>query len=314
MVTIQDPGAVLSAEARSDLLTRGGSYGLQVIVRLDSTEPNRNALKAVASSLVTTSSELVIAIDPAHHFTYVKGSADLGLPTDASLAAAGNPFFREHDWAGGVDAIVTRSLAIRNAPRTQTLSSPGVIQQQASPASSSAAMWWMMGGLVVLVAAVTAYVLWRLRRTREALELETEELRSRNIEESSWHERFRQRIAGSPPPMRPRVDAPAYVAPVGPSPVILRDRSDGLSELMAFELGEMSGRQTRPIVERETVIVEQGSSSSWGDGGSSSSWGESSSSSDGGSSSSWGGSDDSSSSSSDWGGGSDSSGGSGSEW
>jgi uncharacterized membrane protein YgcG len=331
MIQIIDPNATLSADQVRDLQARSASYPFNVSVVIDGQVQSKGALEARVSSMLSGSKALVIGIAPVHRFTYVKGSVDLGLPSGSAIASAGNQFFRSGDLVSGIDAIAARAASMRTASQVFTSQTgvPIIVQQR----TTSAGVWWLLGSVSFVVLAVTVY--WVIRRRRIAreleaaradLQMEAAEFRGRNLEEQDWHDRMAARVpvastVPSTPSMAPRVSyVPRVAAPASPvivnqpAPVIIGNQSNGFDNLMAFELGEMAGRdRSDRVVERDReVVVERDNS------GSSSSWGSDSSSS---SSSSWG-SDSSSSSSSDWGGGdSGSSGGSdsgssggGSDW
>jgi hypothetical protein len=345
MITITDPNSTLTVAQVHELQARAAAYRFDVKLLIDGEATSKMALESTVASMVNGPHTLVIGIAPTHHFTFVKASVDLGLPTGPAVAAAGNQFFRAGDLVNGIDAIAAKAQSLRTASaviQSQT-GVPIVVQQH----TTSAGVWWLLGGLALLTVAVAAWIMWRNKRrdeemaaARVALDLEAAELRSRNLEEREWYDRMAARVQDAPSaviplPSAPRVSyAPTLarsVQPVvvsQPTPVVVQNQSNGLDNLLAFELGEMSGRDRGRdrVVEREVVVERDSgsssssswgsdssssstSSSSWSDSSSSSSSWSDSSSSDSSSSSDWG----SSSSGGDWGGGSDS-GSSGSDW
>jgi len=327
MIQVHDAYDVLSAAQIHDLEARSAAYPFNVQLVILGPGASKADLQAKVSSMVSEPHLLAIGIAPTHHFTYVKGSVDLGLPSGPDVASAGNRFFRSGDLVSGIDAIAARAMAVRTTSHiTQSQTGvPIVIQER----HTSAGVWWLLGGVTALVIAVAAYLIWRNRRRQleheanEAeLAMEAAELRSRNLDEASWNARLAARTSA-----KPGIPAPATTSYAAPSPlrsvstqtavpvtqptVIVQSQSSGLDNLLAFELGTMSNRDRVIEREREVIYVEPTPIiSPTPDSGSSSSWGGS----DSGSSSSWGGSDDSSSSSDSGGswGGSDSGG--GSDW
>jgi hypothetical protein len=326
MITISDPNNVLSAAQTQDLQSRSAAYPFDVHVVIDGLAPSKAALENHVTSLVNGPRTLVIGVAPTHHYTFVKGSVDLGLPSGSAIAAAGNQYFRAGDLVSGIDAIAARAMTLRTTSHIVTSQTgvPIVVQEH----HTSAGVWWLLGSAALLVAAVAAYIMWRNRKRQEEheaiqaeLAMEAAELRGRNLDEASWNDRLAASTKATPAlkhqpmitgyPVASRGVVSQTAAPIiinQPSPIIVQPQSSGLDNLLAYELGAMSNRQD-VVIERE-VVVERESS------GSSSSWGGDSSSS---SSSDYGSSDDSSSSSDYGSSGGDSgswsdSGGGGSEW
>jgi uncharacterized membrane protein YgcG len=329
MLTIQDPGNVLSHSQVEALTAKAHAYPFDIHVLIGTGSGSRAAFERDVDQAITPGSRAVsIGVDPTHHFSHVYASASLGLPSGPTVASAGNVFFRHGDLVEGIDAIAAKANDLQVQTRTVTSQTgmPIVIHEH----KTAEGVWWALGGLAALVAVVVVWAIWRARRrdaaaaaARADLEMEAAELRSRNIEEQAWHDKLAARrrsepVAGATPlPVEPTyaryaragqaapspMPAPSYV-PQAPQPVIINQvppSSSVLDTMLEVEMIRDLDRdryRPAPVIERE-VVVERDTSSS------SSLFGSDDSS----SSSSWGSSDDSSSSSSfDSGGGGDSGG------
>lgn len=322
-ITINDPLETLSPEQRATLEAKSAAYPFDIHVMVATNLASKPLFESQVAGMVTGPKTLAIGIDPAHHFTFVRGSADLGLPNGPEVASAGNAYFKRGDLVTGIDSIAARSNDLRISARlvTSQTGTPIVVHNH----TTSAGVWWMLGGLAAVVIAVTAYVIVRNRRrenrARELeLELENErlELQTRNVEEQSWHDRMKdkadngydvraaKRIASVPPSRAPYIApgasyTPYPSAPPAPAPIIVNNQpnNSGLDMLIGYELGRSESPR---VVEREVVVERDSGGSRWDSPSESSS------------SSSWDSSSDSSSSS-DYGGGSDSgSSGGGGDW
>lgn len=300
--------------------------------------PDHNTLEDDAHNSVDNPNVLVIAVDPTHHKTIVRfGNATGVKPGDYdSISQAGNAHFRSHEIAQGIEAIVIRSVASKQATVAISVSNAPVVVQQ----GLSAPTWFLIALFAGSLAGIVIWLVRKSRKDRESFEkalddnrLETSELMSRNVEamtsDSQWGA-----VAGATPAVptpavrppstysarAPRTYARPAVAPVYTQPVVIQQNNSN-DFLTGMLVGEMLEDKRDVVVEREVVrerreetSYDSGGSSSSSDSGSSS-WGSSSSDDSGGSSSSWdsGSSSDSSSSSDSGGGGFDSGGGS-SSW
>lgn len=322
-ITINDPLETLTAQQATTLQVKAAAYPFDIRLTIVSNLSSKPLFESQVAAMVDGPHVLAIGVDPQHHFTHVRGSADLGLPNGPEVAAAGNRYFRKGDLVTGIDSIAARANDLRVSAKLVSSQSgdPIIVHQH----QTAVVVWWILGATMVLT-AVTLVYLWLRNRKRErdlvaqtaAAAEEAAELRGRNLEEGVWHERMRGKAettsspplpVGGPSGQRAPYQAPApsytpFPSP-SPTPIIVNSpapNNSGLDMLIGYELGRSESPR---VVERETVIVEpdrSGSGSSWsGDSGSSSS-------------TDWGSSSDSSSSS-DWGGGSDSgSSGGGGDW
>lgn len=293
MITIRDNINTLTPHQVQALKDKSNAYPFDVYLTVGA-QGSKAAFQAEVSSLVTRPAVLSIGVDPAHHFTFVRGSVDLGLPSGPEVASAGNAFFKRADLVGGVDAITAKALELKVATRVteSATGTPIVVHEH----TTSSGVWWGLGAVaaVVLGVAVWNWVTVR-RREREhrraVLELEAETA-DRQIEKAERADlaRFDRELSAAP---RPR-PTPAYYPPPpvpAPAPVVVNSGNNDL--LTGIVIGDMMHRHDTPapapVVVRE--VVRESSPSSWSsDSGSSSS-------------SDWGGG------SSDWGGG-----GGGSDW
>ena len=345
MIQIVDPGQTLSPAQVDALTAKAHAYPFDVIVEIQTQYAlSRASFENQVALRVTPGSRIVsIGVDPRQHYTFVRSSAALGVPSGRQVAEAGNPFFRQGNLVEGIDAILAKANQLRVEPVAPRHFVAGpdqrVVQSQAGVPiviqenHTSAGVWWGVGGFVLVAGAVVAYVVWRTRQARqearkaqEALTAEAAELAARNVEEQSWHDRMaKQRRAQpephevsfaptppaytDPPVRRVRQTSPVKRVTRAPAPtpqpsvVVVDGNRNNGLDML---IGYELGKSSAPAP--APVIIEREvtrPAPSYSYESSSSSSGDSSS------SSSWGGSSDSSSSS-DFGGGSDSS--SGSDW
>jgi len=296
MITIDDRDGALAPADQQLLRDKSNAYPFDTKILLWSGASNKAAFQQEVARQVTGPHTVAIGVDVRHHTTFVRGSADLGLPNGDEVAKSGNSYFKHGDLVAGLDAIAARASDLRVTSRTTTSQASGapiIVHEH----TTSAGVWWLLGGVSCVVLLVAVVVWWQARardRKRRVLEAELEselaDQRIRNHEESSFDARLR---AGLPASYTP------YSA--APSVVVQQSNNDFLTGLLVADA--LNPR-------RDTTIIERSSSGS----SSGSSWGSDSSPSDSSSSSDWGSSSDSSSSS-DWGGGGSDGGSSGgSDW
>jgi hypothetical protein len=294
------------------LRDRSNAYGFDIKVTISDGTHSKPQLEQHVGDRLTGRNQISIGVDPTHHYTYVRGSSDLGLPSGPAMASAGNPHFKKGDLAAGIDAIAGRANSLKASRVVESATGAPIIVHEHT---TSAGVWWGLGGLALVVLAVVAWVLWRSsKRDAEARRLAAEltnEIGDRQIARAErgavddFDRRLRTTIeplVAFPPPPALRQRAPYPQSVPAPAPVIVNQggNRDLLTDMLIFDA--VTNPHRHDTVVRERVIERDSSSSSWG-----------SSSSDSGSSSgsSWDSGSSSSSSSSDWGGGSsDSSGGS----
>jgi hypothetical protein len=296
------------------LRDRSNAYGFDIKVTISDGSHSKPQLEQHVGDRLTGRNQVSIGVDPKHHYTYVRGSADLGLPSGPAMASAGNPFFKKGDMVGGIDAIAGRANSLKASRVVESATGAPIIVHEHT---TSAGVWWGLGGLAVVVVAGVVWLLWRSsKRDAEARRLAAElnnEIGDRQIAraERSAVDDFDRRLRTTmgPPAAMPssppaRLQYSTYPQSVpAPAPVIVNQggNRDLLTDMLIFDA--VTNPRRHDTVVRERVIERDSSSSSWG-----SSSGDSGSS----SGSSWdSGSSSGSSSSSDWGGGSSDGGGGG---
>ncbi len=330
MIAIRDNIGTLTAEQRQALTDKALAYPFDIYVTIGATG-SKGAFQAEVSSLVTKAKVVSIGVDPAHRFTFVRGSKDLGLPDGPELAAAGNAHFKRADIVGGIDSIAAKARELKVSSRIVESATGSPIVVQEKPMASG--WWWALGGLGAIVLGVSVGVWLSKRREAAAhrammaeLNNELGDAKLANAERSAVVpdlNEFDRRLAAAAErkPRRPsysgqRVDdapepAAIYLGGSYQPPVVVQQSNNDLltGMLLADALSHNHHHTHTTVTERvvERTSGDSGSSSSWGSdsSGSSSSWSDSSSSSswDSGSSSSY------DSGGSDWGGG-----GGGSDW
>lgn len=322
MIDIEDQLHAFDTAQLQHLRDRANAYGIDIKLTVSDGSHSRAQLEQHVASRVTGRKQISIGVDPKHHFTFVRGSRDLGLPSGPEIASAGNSFFRTGDLVGGIDAIAARANSLKSEAVTSHTGAPIIIHQHTPPATTSVSAWWYLGGLGVVVLAVVGYVLWRnAKREREAERLAAElnnaigDRMLENAERGAVRD-FETRLNASAarraaPAPRPSYSPYPYPVPTPApaAPVIVNQGggNDMLTNMLLFDaLTDHHHHHDTRVIERERVVERDTSSSSWDSGGGDSS-----------SSSSWDSSSDSSSSS-DWGGGDSGggfdSGGGGSDW
>lgn len=316
MIDVQDQLHTFDEPQLQHLRDRAHAYGFDLKITISDGSHNKGQLEQHVGERLTGRNQISIGVDPKHHYTYVRGSRDLGLPSGPEVASAGNQFFKNGDLVGGIDAIAARanSLKASRVVESQT-GAPIVVHEH----TTSAGVWWLLGGLGATVLAVVVYLLWRSsKRDAEARRLAAElnnEIGDRQIAraERGAAADFDRRLSATlepisafPPPPAPtqRRPAPQPTIVQAPAPVVVNQGgNDLLTNMLILDAVTDRHHHHDTIVHERVIERDTSSGSSW-----------SSSSSDSSSSSSWDSGSSSSSSSSDWGGGGDSGGGGGSDW
>lgn len=293
-IVFRDPAGALTPAAMSGLQAHVGDWPFAAHVLVEAA-PDLPTLEDDAHAWVDSPNVVVIAIDPSHHRVVTRFGSATGVKTGDfdAVSASGSVAFRAHDLPGGIEAILLRARASREASTALTSSTqPPVIIEHGLTAGT----WVPMVLFAGLLVGVIVWLVRRARRSDEvftnALEenrLETSELRSRNIHEEAWADVVaRQEVSATPrtPRRRPATSVPLSslaVAParhriVAPQPQVIVQQRDNLVDGML--LGEMmadrGGRDREVVIEREVNAgrpsVDVGGASSSYDAGSTSSY------------------------------------------
>lgn len=300
---VDDPSNILSASDYASV--NGVSSPLDVKVLVTSAD-SKPGLDMHVHDLVTSANTLAIGIDSVHRYTFTHFGTGTGISRGdyQGVARAGNGEFHAGNWAAGIRAIVNAANAASSEGQHGTV----VVQEPTTVVEHPAAWPYLLGFGAM---AVICLIAWRwMRRKSVAIEQaaqeardETQEMRTRNIEEQGWHDKMAAKISAAPalasvPPVAgPRQAASRSTRPM-PSPAPPRHRpapsyapaavpiivnqgtNDGL--LAGLFIGESMGRPS--VVEREVIHESPRYERDTGsDGGSSSSSFDSGSSSDSGS-------------------------------
>lgn len=301
------------------LNSEAGAWPFDVHILVENAD-SRDILEDHAHLAVTGPNVMAIAVDPTHHRTVTRFGTNTGVkPGDYdSITQAGNAHFRAHEVRQGLEAIVVRASASRQAVTAISASNEPVVLKEGLGTGT----WFC---IVVGFFALGGFIVWLVRkqkRDRENFEralddnrLETSELVSRNTraivdDEDTYTAQYPTKRTYKTKGISAHISVPT----VQPSTIVVNSGSNNNDLLTGMLIGEELSRPTREYVPAPVYAPAPvpsytpspsysnddsgGSSSSWDSG--SSSWDSGSSSSDsGGSSSSW----DSGSSSFDFGGG-----------
>ncbi len=296
-VVIHDSTGFLPSGDVAQLQTDQGAWPFDVHVLVEKTA-NQAALEDDAHKAVTSPNVLVIGIDPTHHRTVVRFGTGTGVKAGDydSVSQAGNAHFRAGEKVQAIEAILIRAKASKDAVTAISTSATPVVVQ----GGLSTGTWLFISLLVVGFAGLAIWLYRRSKKNEESFKqaldenkLETQELRSRNIEESDWADGLRRanaareqsRATGQPvvtatqrqsvsapttyqPPV---ASAPAYVPPprpvyapatayAAPQVVVQQSSSNNDGFLTGLLVGETlsSGRRERDvIIERDREVVRE---------------------------------------------------------
>lgn len=267
MIDIDDELHTFDASQLQQLRDRANAYPFELKVLVSDGSLTKPVFEQHVAARVTGFGQVSIGVDPKHHFTFVRGSKDLGLPSGPDVASAGNPFFRHGDLVGGIDAIAARASSLKATRIVQSQTgSPIIVHEH----KTSAGVWWLLGGLGVTVVAVVVYLLWRsAKRDAEARRLAAElnnEIGDRQMARAElgaaddFNRRLRSssrpQAAASIPAPRPSYSPYPYaVAAPAPAPVIINQggNRDILTDMLLIDAMTDHSRHER-VIERERAI------------------------------------------------------------
>lgn len=344
--TIHDDLGKLTGHDVSDIQRAAGDWPFDTQVLIVSAESS-NRLDDMAHNAITNPHVVAIAVDPPHHHTSVRFGTATGVKAGDydSITKAGSAHFRSGEFGAGIVAIGTRAEGSSKAHVAMAQSNEPVIVEH----GWSAGTWFVF--ILVFGAAITglAFLFRRWRKAQQRIEADLAETRdqasqllTRNIEEGSWMNRFKENQAAAKkddvtytvrgPNLATQAiprPAPAYVPgereipTAAPSTVVIERGSSTDDLLTGMIIGESMNRPLSPLTRVEyddgpyrprydpPARVERSSSSDSGGWFGSSSGSSSSKSDDSGSNDSWS-SSDSGGSDSSWS--SSDSGSSGGDW
>jgi len=243
---------------------------------------SRAALDAKVASMVNSANTLAIGVDPVHHYTFTHFGVGAGVPRDQyqEIARAGNGEFKQGHWGAGINAIIANATAARHEARS-TNTTIVVPTQVTTVEHPIPVLPFVIGGAVLLLGF---FLLWRWNKRRSAevaktlndFQSEAQQMRSRNIEEQGWHDKFGEKVRRS---KAARPAAPSQQ----PQVIVTGSNNDGM--LTGLIIGESLASRRDPPARDYAPAPASHSESAWqgSSGSSSSSWDSGSSSSDSGS-------------------------------
>lgn len=300
------------SQAESDRITAKNQDWTFTLKATMADFPSRHALEEAAHSCVDAPDNVCVVVDPGHHWT----SVHYGTSTSVSrsdyntIAAAGNSYFKQGDFAGGIIAIGERAMvSVKNTQSAASVVPPvtsTVKPSKPTTGDTTGDSWLWFGLFMAVLASAIVFVWYRLSRRQKKLD---EDMSSYREERNEYLDANVDRIikTDSAPKSRPPPPAPMRPSAVVPQTVVHEHYNSSNNDMLTgVLLGQaMSSPPPAPpappvVVVHETPSYSPPSRSSSSDDSSSSS-------------SSWG--SDSGSGGSDWGGGGGfDGGGGGSDW
>lgn len=209
-VTIHDRAGVMTTAQQSSLVANGNRWPFDLHV-VTGAFPNPNVMNTTVDHCVTGPNVVCIGVDPVHHKTVVRAGAAVGLPSDNSIAAAGNSYFRVGDYQGGIEAIASRARELAhtvvNTPHNTVVTTPYIQQPQVQvhidnpvPTGMTTGWWLFLFGMIALAGIVIYYVVRAVKTTKKINEDmndfrdEAFEMSSRNLEERDFHEKLKAKM------------------------------------------------------------------------------------------------------------------------
>ena len=170
-VTIHDDANILNSSARNTLTSQGSSLPYNVAILTNSSYNSNTTFDNQVNSFISSFNGLVIAVSPSLHHTYVVASSNLGISSsqDTSLSAAGNSFFQQSNWQGGISAILNQARSYGNVSTGSTSNSgsfPSTTTSNSSTRSSGGFPIW--GCLIIGIIAFVAFSVFGAGRRNNA--------------------------------------------------------------------------------------------------------------------------------------------------
>lgn len=215
-VSVYDHAGVLSQAQQTALTTQGSRWPFDLHV-LTGTYPTPNAFESAVHNCVNGPNVVCIGIDPAHHKTSVHTGTATGIPSGSGISAVGNPYFKNADYQGGIEAIASRARELYHSNVVQTTRnvSTGYTQQPIqvhidNPNTGMSTGWWLFAILMLALIGIGTWVVVRARKTVKKINDDMNDFRdeafemsSRNMETRDWHEKMKTKVQPEAHPMMP---------------------------------------------------------------------------------------------------------------
>lgn len=216
MAFVDDSTGTLGTDAIGRINAATSAFDVKVVV---ASTGSRGELDATVGRLMNSANTVAIGVDPIHHYTFTHFGTGAGIASGdyQTIARAGNGEFKAGHWEQGIEAIIASANAA--SVRTSARSSV-IVQQPVTVVEHPAPIWPFIAGGVGFVFAAVLLVRWMKRRQADQAKVldgfreEAAHMRSRNIEEQGWHDKFqanqpatehgraRARKLATKPPMR----------------------------------------------------------------------------------------------------------------
>lgn len=164
-IDVHDSVGFLSTGDVQTLRDHNGNWPFDVHLLAESAS-SMEALESDAHRAVTSSSVMVIAVDPAHHKTVVRFGTATGVKTGDydSISKAGNAHFRSGENEAGVEAILARARASKESIVAMSSSNAPVIIEH----GLSTEAWVGIVALFVVFVVVLWWLYTSAKRDKQA--------------------------------------------------------------------------------------------------------------------------------------------------
>lgn len=199
MTFVDDSTGTLGTDAIGRINAATSSLDVKVVLASTS---SRGELDSMVGRLVNSANTVAIGVDPIHHYTFTHFGTGAGIASGdyQTIARAGNGEFKAGHWEQGIEAIIASANAA--SVRTSARSSV-IVQQPVTVVEHPISVWPTVLSFLVMAVVSFFVVRWWLRKriadqakVLDGFREEADQMRSRNIEEQGWHDKF-QATAGS---------------------------------------------------------------------------------------------------------------------
>lgn len=227
-VSVYDHVGVLTQAEQGSLIANGSRWPFDLHV-LIGTYPNPAALNSAVHNCVNSPNVVCIGLDPSHHKTNVHFGTAVGVPASeyASIVSAGNSYFRDANYQGGIEAIATRTRTVAHSVSSPVTYNQDVthtvIQQPVQvhvDSTGTSAGWWFFSFFMLLIVGACIWAVSKSRKTVQKINSDMNDFRdeafemsSRNMEERDWHEKMKAKQTVDQHPMMPTKTVASLPAP-----------------------------------------------------------------------------------------------------